>query len=136
MSAATEETEADENASQSVSDKANLFAEITLADDGTLLATELDIPGETTTLTFQRANPTNVLFVNETDEERRLVLEYAVRAENAETDELEAVPAQQCTPLVEEGGSQLMTFYDRPPVRGLRPVSSSSCRGSRTRRSR
>ena len=104
-----EETEADENASQSVSDKANLFAEITLAGDGTLHATELDIPGETTTLTFQRANPTNVLFVNETDDERRLVLEYAVRAENAEGD-IEPVPTQECTQLVEEGGSQLLTF--------------------------
>ena len=104
-----DETEADENASQSVSDKANLFAEITLADDGTLHATELDIPGETTTLTFQRANPTNVLFVNETDDERRLVLEYAVQAEDAE-DENEAVPAHECTQLVDEGGSQLLTF--------------------------
>jgi hypothetical protein len=103
------ETEADEHASQSVSDKANLFAEITLADNETLSATELDIPGETTTLTFQRANPTNVLFVNESDNQRRLVLEYAVRAENAEGD-IVAVPAHECTALVEEGGSQLLTF--------------------------
>ena len=32
-----------------------------------------------------------------------------VRVENA-TGELEPVPAQSCTTLVEEGGSQLMTF--------------------------
>jgi hypothetical protein len=104
-----EETEADENASQSVSDKANLFAEITLAGDGTLHATEQDLPGETTTLTFQRANPTNVLFTNESDEERRLVLDYAVRTENAEGN-IEPVATQECTALVEEGGSQLLTF--------------------------
>jgi hypothetical protein len=104
-----EETEADDKASQSVADKANLFAEITLASDGTLHATELDLPGETDTLTFQRANPTNVMFVNESDDERRLVLDYAVRAENAEGD-IEPVATQQCTTLVEEGGNQLMTF--------------------------
>jgi hypothetical protein len=104
-----EETEADDKASQSVSDKANLFAEITLAGDGTLHATELDLPGETETLTFQRANPTNVLFINESDDERRLVLDYAVRAENAEGN-IEPVATQQCTTLVEEGGNQLMTF--------------------------
>jgi hypothetical protein len=102
-----EETEADENASQSVSDKANLFAEIMLTNDETLHATELDIPGDTTTLTFQRTNPTNVLFVNESDDDRRLVLEYAEQPEDGEGD---PVPVQQCTALVEEGGSQLMTF--------------------------
>ena len=74
-----------------------------------MVATQLGVPGETESLTFQRSNPTNVLFVNESDEQRRLVLEYAVRVENA-TGELEAVPAQSCTTLVEEGGSQLMTF--------------------------
>jgi hypothetical protein len=105
-----EEIEADNNAPQTVSDKANLFAELTLTDDGQLVATELDVPGEATTLTFQRSNPTNVLFVNESDEERRLALEYAVRVENEETGQLEPVPAEQCTTLVDEGGSQLMTF--------------------------
>ena len=33
-----------------------------------------------------------------------------MRVENEETGELEPVPAEQCTTLVEEGGSQLMTF--------------------------
>jgi hypothetical protein len=103
-----EETEADDKAPQTVSDTANLFAELTLRGDGELVAVEQDIPGETTTLTFQRANPTNVIFHNESDEERRLMLEYAVQGEDDEGDA--AVPAQQCTNLVEEDGSQLMTF--------------------------
>jgi hypothetical protein len=103
-----EETEADENASQSVSAKASLFAEILLNDDDELVATELGVAGaETTTLTFQRTNSTNVLFHNESDEDRRLVLEYAVAGDD--TDE-PFVAAQQCTALVEEGGSQFMTF--------------------------
>jgi hypothetical protein len=55
-------------------------------------------------MTFQRSNPTNVIFNNESDEPRRLVLEYAERVDN------EVVPAVRCTPLVEEGGSGFMTF--------------------------
>ncbi|HET9666974.1 MAG TPA: hypothetical protein VFP09_09470 [Desertimonas sp.] len=101
-----EETEADENASQSVSAKASLFAEILLDNDGQLVATDLGLPGETTTLTFQRTNPTNVLFINESDEERRLVLEYAVASDG----DPPSVAAQQCTALVDEDGSQFLTF--------------------------
>jgi len=101
-----EETEADENASQSVSAKASLFAEILLDNDGQLVATDLGLPGETTTLTFQRTNPTNVLFINESDEERRLVLEYAVASDG----DSPSVAAQQCTALVDEDGSQFLTF--------------------------
>ena len=45
-----------------------------------------------------------------------------MRAENDETGELEPVPAEQCTPLVEEGGSQLMTFaIDRPVATAYGP---------------
>ena len=104
-----EEIEADDKAPQNVSDKANLFAELTMTDGGQLVATAADVPGETSTLTFQRSNPTNVLFVNENVEDRRLVLEYTERVENADGD-LEEVPAVQCTTLVEQGGSQLLTF--------------------------
>ena len=100
-----EELEPDDQASQTVSDKANLFAELILTDDNELVATELDVPGETSTLTFQRSNPTNVIFHNESDEERRLALEYVVRVENEETGQLEPVPAEQCTTLVEEGAA-------------------------------
>ncbi len=130
-----EEIEADDNAPQTVSDKANLFAELTVTDDAELVATQLDVPGETESLTFQRANPTNVLFVNESDEQRRLVLDYAVRVENA-TGELEPVPAQSCTTLVEEGGSQLMTFSIDLPSEPSTARTSSSCRVSTIRPSR
>jgi hypothetical protein len=105
-----EETEADENASQKVFDKANLFADIVLTDDEELVATALDVPGETDTLTFQRSNETNVLFHNDSEEERRLVLEYVDRVEDDEAGEFEEVPVEQCTALVEEGGTQLLTF--------------------------
>jgi hypothetical protein len=99
-----DEREADEDAGQSVADKANVFGEIDLQDDGTLVATQQGVPGETTTMTFQRSNPTNLIFNNESDEPRRLVLEYAERVDN------EVVPVVHCTSLVEDGGSGFMTF--------------------------
>lgn len=108
--ATADETHADENASRSVAAKANLFAVVTLHEDGTLTARHFDATSDTDTLTFQRSNSTNVRFRNESGEERRLVLQYAERDENEETGEFEVVPAQLCTALVEEDASQLLTF--------------------------
>jgi hypothetical protein len=99
-----DEREADEHAGQAVADKASVFGEIDLRDDGSLVAVQEGVPGETTTMTFQRANPTNVIFNNASDEPRRLVLEYVERVDG------EPVPAVKCTSLVEHEGSQLMTF--------------------------
>jgi hypothetical protein len=110
-----EETEADENAGSMIADRANLFANLILRGDGSLVATQLDIPGETDTVTFQRSAETNVLFTNETDEQRRLVLEYAENVDN------EVVPAQRCTPLVGEDGEQFMTFTIDVPSEAYGP---------------
>ena len=109
-----EETEVDENASQNVAAKADILGEIILRDDGTLVARTIGIPGESDSITVTRSNPTNIRFRNESDEDRRLVLNLGERnAVDAETDETipdETVPIQQCTQLVEHGGSQLLTF--------------------------
>jgi hypothetical protein len=98
------EREADEHAGQSVADKANVFADIELREDGSLVALQEGVSGDSTTMTLQRSNPTNVIFSNDSEEPRRLVLEYAERVDGEE------VPAIQCTTLVEDGGSQVMTF--------------------------
>ena len=45
-----------------------------------------------------------MIFSNDSEEPRRLVLEYAQRVDGEE------VPAIKCTTLVEDGGSQVMTF--------------------------
>ena len=75
-----EETEADEHASQTVAAKANLAAEITLAEDGTLVANEPRRHRRSGHASSSpRSNPTNVLFRNESDEERRLVLDLGTR---------------------------------------------------------
>ena len=109
-----EETEADEHASQTVAAKANLTAEVILRDDETLVAENLGVTGEQDLVVVTRANPTNVLFRNESSEERRLVLDLGTRSEvDEETGDTlpdTEVPAQICTQLVEEGGSQLLTF--------------------------
>jgi|HigsolmetaAR201D_1030396.scaffolds.fasta_scaffold03599_7 hypothetical protein len=120
----TEETGADENASQSVAAKSSIAAVVTLREDGTLVARNIGLRGITDRVITQRANITNIRFVNETDEPRRLVLDLGSSAEGEEG----AAPAQLCTQLVEEGGSQLLTFsiptpsiYAETPYRFIVP---------------
>jgi hypothetical protein len=112
--ATAEELHSDEHASQNVAAKANILAEVTLKGDGTLVVHALGITGESTQLFVARSNVANVRFSNETDEDRRLVLNLgernAVDEATEETIPDETVPIQHCTALVEEGGSQFMTF--------------------------
>jgi len=109
-----EEIEADEHASQGVAAKANIYGELILRDNGTLVARITGISGESQKIDLVRANTTNIRFRNETDEDRRLVLNLGERAavdeETEETIPDEFVPIQYCTALVEDGGSQLLTF--------------------------
>jgi hypothetical protein len=109
-----DETEADENSSQSVAAKANILAEITLDREGQLTARTIGVSGEQTSLTVTRANTTNVMFINESGETRRLVLDLGTQPEVDETtgDTIpdKTIPNQRCTQLVESGGKQLMTF--------------------------
>jgi hypothetical protein len=115
-----EETEADEHASQTVAAKANITADIILREDGTLEARNLGVTGSSDTVVVTRANATNVRFRNESGEDRRLVLDLGTRPETDETGDTvpdTEVPDQRCTQLVEEGGSQLMTFSIATPSR-------------------
>ncbi|MBA3604926.1 MAG: hypothetical protein M3487_05040 [Actinomycetota bacterium] len=106
----TEETEADENASQTVAAKANITAEVTLREDEALVARNLGIAGDQSTVVVARNNPTNVLFRNETSEPRRMVLQLGSNGATLSNPDRAGVPTQRCTSLVEEGGSQLLTF--------------------------
>ena len=108
--ATAEETHADENASQSVAAKANVTGEVTLRSDGTLVARSLGIAGTADSIVVTRNNPTNILFRNDSDEARRLVLDAGLRYEDPTDTSSEQVPAQHCTALVEKGGTQLLTF--------------------------
>jgi hypothetical protein len=112
--ATPDETEADEDASQSVAAKANLTAEIVLQSDGTLVAKNLGVTGEQDSLVVVRNNPTNVRFINETDEPRRLVLDLGTRPEvdeaTGDTIPDTEEPNQICTAIADEDGSQFLTF--------------------------
>ena len=94
--------EADKKASQTVALKSSVVTMV-LTDDGTL---ELDVPGPLEQgaqgLTIPRSNPTNIIFKNESGEERRLSVDFGVD-DDGHRD-------MECTPLVEETGSQVLTL--------------------------
>ena len=108
-----DETEADENASQSLADKASIAGELILKSDGTLVAKNAYVTGEQSRFVVTRANPTNIRFINDSSEDRRLVLDLGTKpALDADGNAIEGtrVPNQMCTALVEDGGSQFLTF--------------------------
>ena len=107
----TEETEADEKASQTVAAKSNVAAEIIFEND----ELRADVPGfdgDFDALTLVRSNPSNVMFRNESGEHARLIIDL-----HPATDDngVALGPERLCTALVEEGGTQLLTvLIDRP----------------------
>jgi hypothetical protein len=105
-----EEFEADENASQTVSDSANVAATVTLgADEQLSYALDGETPQVNVQLTLPRSNPSNIIFRNESDHERRLSLDLGTEFVEGEDGEEEEIPNQMCTTLVEEDGEQLLT---------------------------
>ena len=61
----------------------------------------------TDALTLPRSNPNNVVFINDSDEERRLSVDLTVPPVDAAED---TGPLLRCTTLVEPGGSQNITL--------------------------
>lgn len=106
--------EADKKASQTVAMKSNHF-QIILEEDETL---DFDVPGPrdegSDVITFQRSNTTNIVFRNESDEDRRLSLDLGVEEFESEDGTTRIVPVQQCTTLIEPGAAQLLTVT--PPL--------------------
>jgi hypothetical protein len=106
-----EEFEADNDGSQSVSDSANVAARITLDEGGELTFT---VPGGVESgavaLQIPRSNTTNVIFINESPEERRLSVDLGEIEVETEEGATGVVSNQVCTTLVEEDGQNLMTF--------------------------
>jgi hypothetical protein len=106
-----EEFEADENASQSVGATAAVAATITLGEDGQLTySVNGPVEEGAAALTLPRSNPNNVLFVNNSDEERRFSLDLGTRTTTTEAGDEEEEPYLVCTPLVEPGGRQNKTI--------------------------
>jgi hypothetical protein len=106
-----EEFEADENASQSVAATAAVAARITLGEDGQLTySVNGPVEEGASALTLPRSNPNNVLFINESDHERRLSLDLGTRTITTEEGVDEEVPHVVCTTLVQPDGQQNKTI--------------------------
>ena len=112
-----EETHADEKASQNVAATASVAARITLSEDGTLTYSLNGPPpeGASDTLTLPRSSPNNVLFINESDEHRRLSFDLGQMADPEAESEEALIPNQVCTTLVETNGEQLVTLNIQEP---------------------
>lgn len=133
--ASPEPEEADEDASQTVATKSNTYT-ISLTSSGELT---FDVPGPVesgaTELSLPRSNPNNIVFRNDSGEERRLSVDLGMLTED-ELAEIAAAESEEgheegdgeegdgeegghdepfdrrqvCTTLVEDGGAQLMTL--------------------------
>jgi hypothetical protein len=111
-----EEFEADENTSQTIANTANVAATITLTEDGELdFSATGDAEAGVAFLTLQRSNPSNIIFDNESAEERRLSVDLGTEAVESEEGVEEEIRNQACTALVEEGGQQLLTITAAVP---------------------
>lgn len=105
----TEEKEySDKKASRSVSAKSNILATITLRD-GQLIAEVSGYDEPQAELYIQRANPSTILFVNDTDEPRRMVVSYGKVVEDLGGGVEKETLLQACTSKVEKGGQQSVT---------------------------
>jgi hypothetical protein len=109
--------EADEKGSETVASKSGAY-DVILTSDGQL---DFNIPGyedESEGFWIPRSNATNVIFRNESDEERRLSLDWGIAEFEIEHDgETETIEGrnQLCTTLIESGGAQLLTIEAEQP---------------------
>lgn len=102
-----EKTEADKKASQTIAARSNLTAEVTLRADGQLTHTMPGFDHSQSALQMPRSNPNNILFVNDSDEARRLVIDLG----GLDGEDGRVV----CTQLAEPGGVQFLTLiFDNP----------------------
>ena len=103
-----EKAYSDKKASRSVAAKSNILATVTLRD-GQLIAEVAGYSEPQSELYIQRANPSTILFVNETDEARRMVLSYGKVVEDLGDGVERETLLQSCTSKVEKGGQQSVT---------------------------
>ena len=107
--------EADEDVSQTVASKSGTY-QVFLTGDGTM---KFDVPGPVEDgpagMVIPRSNPTNVIFRNESDEHRRLSLDFGTETIEVGGEEVEA-RHQICTTLIEPGGAQLLTVEADQPT--------------------
>jgi hypothetical protein len=129
-----EKGEFDEKASQTVGSKSSTYTiTLTASDD-----LEFDVPGPVEigadVVSLPRSSPNNIVFRNDSGEDRRLTYDFRALTEDeiieieaakedeshgggGETDEVHSSVErlQQCTTLIEPGGAQLMTLIIAEP---------------------
>lgn len=110
-----ERHEWDDKASRTVAAKSSVMASVVLTEDGRLLAYLSGLREPVERLTLQRSNPTNILFTNESAEERRLTAWYGTVTEDLGGGVQQESRLETCTALVEQGSQQLMTFRPTQP---------------------
>lgn len=98
----------DKKASRSVGAKSNILATVTLRD-GQLIAEVSGYPEPQAELYIQRANPSTILFVNDTDDARRMVVSYGKVVEDLGGGVERETLLQSCTSKVDKGGQQSVT---------------------------
>ena len=105
----TEEKEySDKKASRSVGAKSNILATVILRD-GQLVAEVAGYEGLQSEVYIQRTNPSTILFINETDEARRMVVSYGKVVEDLGEGVEREIALESCTSKVEKGGQQSVT---------------------------
>ncbi|MGB0111947.1 MAG: hypothetical protein WBP59_01885 [Ilumatobacteraceae bacterium] len=110
-----DEFPSDHGASQRVAATASAAAYITLTESGELTY-ELDGPVEPGSegLTLPRSNPNNVIFYNDSGEDRRMSVDIGTHIVEHDGEEV-VEPHLVCTALVEDGGAQNITLIIGPP---------------------
>lgn len=109
-----EKAYSDKKASRSVGAKSNVLATVTLRD-GQLIAEVAGYEGVQSEVYIQRANPSTILFVNDTDEARRMVVSYGKVVEDLGGGVEKETLLQSCTSKIEKGGQQSVTVVAPRP---------------------
>lgn len=100
--------EVDHKASQSVSAKSNVVANVVLTDDNRLVAFNTAIPNvEYHEIYVPRSTDVHVLFTNRTEEARRLTVHLGTFKA---TDGTEGTEQADCTTTIEKGGKAFLSF--------------------------
>lgn len=97
----------DEDAARAVSAKSSVAAIVTL-ENGTLTAKQDGYPGQLTSITLQRSNPSVIIFRNQDEGEHRMKLSYGKVVENLGGGVEREVALEACTSLVGKGGKQMV----------------------------
>jgi hypothetical protein len=106
----------DKKALKHVSSKAGAFATVTL--EGGKLTAEVNPLGPVDTITIQRSNPSDIIFVNRDPEERRLTADLGTRAvTDADGNAVEGPdgavlrePVEDCTQLMGQDNFSMLTL--------------------------